>query len=224
MPAFAISQHPAAALHPLSGSMAVLVGLAAFAAVALQGLWGVAQHVNTIAHEGTHAIVGFGAGNKITKVELKPDGTGRTYMPAGVIPGDFTITFAGYVGPSAIGLLMAKMITLGEITEVLWLAVIGLAILLPLISTDFGRVYVIVTGLVLFLVAAYSTAGVKAVVAYGIAWFLLLSSIRKVLQRRWNAGDAANLRDLTHLPRVLWALLWLILTVAALAKGGSLLV
>jgi hypothetical protein len=84
MLAVGTTPHPLTALHPLPAPMAVLIGLAAFAVVALQGMWELAQHFNTIAHESADAVVGFGEGSKITKVELNPDGTGGTHMPAGV--------------------------------------------------------------------------------------------------------------------------------------------
>jgi xanthine/uracil/vitamin C permease (AzgA family) len=135
----AVAPHHLAGLQTrLPVSMAVLAGLAALAVVTLQGLWQISQHANTAVHEGAHALVRFGAGQRI-------------------------------------------------------------------------------------LIARYSTAGVEIAVTYGIAWFMLLSGIRKVLEHRWNASDAANLRDFTHLPRVLWALLWLVCTVGALAVGGRLL-
>jgi hypothetical protein len=217
--------HQVASLQkPLPAFMAILVGLAAFAVVALQGLWEIAQHFNTIAHEGAHALVRFGAGQRITGIELNANGTGLTEHVSRGREVQFAGPFVGYIGPSAFGLILAKMISLGEIVSALWLTVAVLAILLPLITTGFGRVYVIATGGVLFLIARYSTAGIETVVAYGLAWFFLLSGIRVVLVHRWKAKDAGNLRNYTHLPTLLWALLWLILTVAALAKGGSLLV
>ena len=64
----------------------------------------------------------------------------------------------------------------------------------------------------------------EGAVAYGIAWFLLLSGIRVVLLHGRHAHDAAILRQLTRLPRGVWAGLWLAGSAAALIFGGSLLV
>jgi hypothetical protein len=60
--------------------------------------------------------------------------------------------------------------------------------------------------------------------AYGIAWFLLLSGIRVVLRHGRDAHDAVVLRQLTRLPPGVWASAWLAGSAAALVFGGSLLV
>ncbi len=99
-----------------------------------------------------------------------------------------------------------------------------LAILLPVLRTSFGLVSVIVTGGLLFFVARYTTAAIETIVAYGLAWFLLLSGVRVVLAHGRGADDAGFLREATRLPRTLWSGLWLTGTVVALAVGGSLLV
>jgi hypothetical protein len=42
----------------LSAAGSVLTGLVALVAVSLQAIWLIARHVNTIAHEGAHALAG----------------------------------------------------------------------------------------------------------------------------------------------------------------------
>lgn len=210
---------------PLPAAMAVLVGLGALALVSLDEIWRVVQHLNTIAHEGAHALAGSGVGHKVVSITLKKkDGVGltRTNGPGGGAP--IVIAFVGYLGPSGFGLLAAKLLSLGYIAAVLWIAVAGLAILLPVLKEPFSFVSVIIAGALLFFVAAYTSAGVATVVAYGLTWFLLLSGIRVLLVHRTKAGDASNLRKMTHLPQAVWAAVWLFGAVAALGFGGSLLV
>ena len=80
------------------------------------------------------------------------------------------------------------------------------------------------TDLAVYLVACYAPLGAQIAVAYGIAWFLLPSGVGVVPQRGRDAIDAIALRELTRLPRGLWAGLWLAGSTAALAIGGGLLV
>lgn len=56
------------------------------------------------------------------------------------------------------------------------------------------------------------------------AWFLLLSGVRRVLQRRTGSGDGEKLQGLTGLPQFIWFLLWLAATLGAVAVGGKMLV
>src|SRR6202042_2982717 len=111
----------------LPAAVSVGIGLAALAAVGIQEIWLLLRHVNTIAHEGAHAIVGSAVGRKIKGVTLRPNATGETNTAGS---GSVAIGVAGYLGPSAFGLLAAKMIQLGHSVAVLWLTLILLAALL----------------------------------------------------------------------------------------------
>lgn len=219
------SSHRLAEAHaPLPAPLSVLVGLAALAMVSLDEIWRIAQHVNTIAHEGAHALAGSSMGHKIARVAIKSNGDGETIALAPGSRGRAVSLFAGYVGPSGFGLLAAKLISPGHAGAVLWLAVVLLAILLPVLSDRFSLLCVLITaGLLLFFVL-YTAAGVAAAVAYGLTWFLLLSGIRMVLAHGRGAGDAGKLREATRLPRALWVGLWLTGTVLALVVGGIMLV
>ena len=73
-------------------------------------------------------------------------------------------------------------------------------------------------------VCRYTPVGAQIVAAYGIAWLLLLSGVRRVLEVGVLSDDGASLAGLTHLPRLLWFLLWLAATLAAVAVGGKMLV
>ena len=64
----------------------------------------------------------------------------------------------------------------------------------------------------------------KVVAAYAIAWLLMLSGVRQVIDHGVGAADAGILADMTGLPRVVWTCVWLAGTLAALAFGGKLLV
>jgi Peptidase M50B-like len=209
---------------PLSAAGSVLIGLIALAVVGVQGIWEVARYVDTIAHEGMHAVAGSALGRKVHGVTLRRNGDGETRVSQGGFAGNVLIYFVGYLGPSAFGLGAAKLIGIGHSVAVLWLTLLLLIVLLVLLREWFSFVSVLVTGVLLFMVARYAAVGTQTAVAYGVAWFLLLSGVRKVIYRGTGAGDAGNLASMTHIGRSFWVLLWLAGSVAAVAVGGALLV
>ena len=208
----------------LSAAGSVLTGLVALVAVSLQAIWLIARHVNTIAHEGAHALAGSAVGRRIQYVTFKANGEGATKPSGGTLPGDFTIGLVGYLGPSLFGLGAAKLIEIGRIVAVLWLTLLLLVLLLFVLRETFSFVAVLATGVVLFLVARFGSVVADTVVAYLVTWFLLLSGVRVVLEDNLDAGDAGNLASMTHIWRGFWVLLWLAGSIAAVAIGGALLI
>jgi Peptidase M50B-like len=209
----------------LPGTTAVLVGVAALGAATLPGISLVTQHVNTMAHEGAHAAVGSVMGRRVTGVKLSGDGTGLTGLAGPRGAGLVLAGLVGYLGPSAVGVGAAKLIEVGHSVAVLWLTLLALVLLMvPLRRSAFGLTAVIATGIGIYLVARYAPVGGQVALAYGIAWFLLLSGIRVVLRHGRDAHDAVVLRQLTRLPPGVWASAWLAGSAAALVFGGSLLV
>ena len=209
---------------PLPAAGSVLIGLVALAAVSLQEIWLIARYVNTIAHEGGHAITGSAVGRKIQYVTFKTNGDGETKPSGGKLPGDVTIGVAGYLGPSAFGLGAAKLIEVGHSVAVLWLTLLLLIVLLCVLRKVFSYVPVIAAGLVIYLIARYGSVGADAIAAYLITWFLLVSGVRVVVDHNLGAGDAGILAGITHIGRAFWVFLWLVGSVAAVAIGGALLV
>jgi hypothetical protein len=209
---------------PLPGIVAVLIGLAALAAVGVQEVWMLARHVNTIAHEGAHAITGSAAGQRVARVTLQPDATGATVMLGGKGGGNLAVGVAGYLGPTAFGLGLAKLIEIGHSSAALWLSLLLLVLLLAVLRSVFSFVPVLATGALIYLVARYGSAGADSVTAYGVAWFLLLSGVRVVFDHGVNAADAGHLARLTHIRPGFWVLVWLAGSIAGLIAGGLLLV
>jgi hypothetical protein len=209
---------------PLPAAAAVLIGLAALATVGIQGIWLLARYVDTVVHEGAHALAGSALGRKVQSVKLKPNGDGETNLGPGGAGGNILIGFVGYLGPSVCGLGAAKLIEIGHSVAVLWLALLLLIFLLVVLREVFSFVPVLIVGGIIYLIARYATAGTQTVAAYGVAWLLLLSGVRKVIYRGTGAEDAATLRQMTHIWRGFWFTLWLAGTALALVVGGALLV
>ena len=199
-------------------------GLLVFIAFLIDGVWRVARHISVTAHEGAHVAAGWSVGHRVSGVKLNRDATGETATrgPGGF--GSVIIGFAGYLGPSLFGLATACLIALDQITIALWLALVCLAIMMILIRNFFGVMSVAISGVLVFLVLRYGSPEVQAVTACALSWFLLFSGVRWVLIDGTRAQDAAILTRSTRIPRFIWVIFWLAITVAALWVGGHLLI
>jgi Peptidase M50B-like len=207
----------------LPGPVSMALGLAALAAVVMPDLASFMQHVEVMAHEGAHAVVGSAFGRRVTAIRLFRNGTGRTVLAPDSGAGLIIAGIAGYLGPSGFGLAAAELIRIGHSVAVLWLALLLIVTLLAPLRWCFGVASVTVTALVLFLVVRYASLGVQITAAYGLSWFLMLAGVRTVLRHGTDAQDAHVLKRLTSLPRGFWHVLWLVGSLLALGTGGSLL-
>ena len=209
---------------PLSGGAALLIGLVMLVVVAFEGTWAVVRHIDTMAHEGAHAVVSSLSGRGVRSITIKPNGDGKTTFAGGGVSSTFLITVVGYVGPSAFGLGAAKLIESGYILSMFWVFLVLLAILLLAVRFSFAFVTVPIAGALVFLVAKFAPAHTQVITAYATAWLLLLSGVRTVVEHGLGAADAKILRSATGIPKLIWSLLWLAGSLAALAVGGRLLV
>ena len=208
----------------LSGAAAALIGLVALAVVAPIAGYQFIRHGTVMAHEGAHAVFGSLAGRKISGIALNPDATGGTLVGPGGCLGSIIVGFAGYVGPSLFGLGAAWAIHLGHSESVLWVALFLLVMLAFMLRRSYGMITVVFVGALVYLVGHYLPQGAQIVAAYFLTWLLLLSGVRRVLEIGALSSDGANLSQLTMIPRVIWYLLWLAVSLGALALGGKMLV
>ena len=214
-------------------SRPVIVGTAVLAAgcVVYRPTWRVLRHVATIVHEGGHAGVAALAGRRLRGVRLHSDTSGLTVSagrPTG--PGVVLTLLAGYLAPSALGLLAAAAVGAGRVVPVLWAAIALLVALLVMIRNLFGVLSVLLTAAVLVAVAGWAPPAWQSPAGYLLTWFLLLAAPRPVIElqrsrRRGlaSASDADQLAGLTRLPGLFWVGVFLLLTLAALATGTWLL-
>ena len=212
------------AIHPpLSSGESIVIGLAAAAVVLVPLLWSPVEHFSTMTHEGAHALLAVILGLTVTEVVLDRHAGGKTSIVGEGLRA-VLVALIGYLGPSLFGLGAAKIISLGDPVTVLWLVVLLLVLLLFLLGRSFGMFSVPIAIALFYLILRYTHTGTEVVVAYAVAWLLLLAGVRHAIGDGIRAADAHALRKQTHLPRVLWAALWLAGTGAALLIGGKLLV
>jgi Peptidase M50B-like len=207
----------------LSAAAAVLIGLAALVVISLDLGWRIVRHGGVMAHEGAHAVVGWLLFRKVSGIKMNPNGTGVTTMTGGGCLGTVFIGFAGYVGPSLFGLGAARLIEFGHVLAVLWATLFLLGVLLVAVRLSFGIITVLLVGAAVYGIARYTPVSVQLVAGYAIAWLLLLTGVRQILEFGVLASDAVKLARATGIPRLLWFLLWLAATLAAVAVGGSML-
>jgi hypothetical protein len=215
-----LAHNPASPPASVQAPVAILVLLA----FATEGIWRVMRHIGVIAHEGAHAVAGWSTGHKVGGVTLNSDATGATLI-AGTAGLSTVITgFAGYVGPSLFGLGAAVLLAHHQVEAVLAVTGIFLFIMLLLVRNSFGVFSVLVIGSLIVLLLWRGSLELQTIAAYALSWFLLLSGVRFVLMDGSGAADAGSLRKVTHIPRIVWATLWLVGTVAALWIGGRILI
>lgn len=206
----------------LNGGVALLVGLAAAAMSVLPVLWDLGHHFNTMAHESGHALVSTLLGHGVASVKMDLNGDGATRPRSGEF--SFLASVVGYVSPGLLGLGATKLIAMGHIVAVLWLYLVGLAILLIVARGWFAPAWIVTAGFLLYLTVRYADVGFQVLVAYGSTWFLLVSGFTMVIRHWAGAGDAGDLHQHTHLPRGFWAFLWLIGSAITLIVGTTQLV
>lgn len=200
-----------------------IVGAVALAAVLLA--WPVVRLLVTVCHEAGHAVVATLVGRKLRGIRVHSDTSGLTVSkgrPTG--PGMVATVFAGYPTASVVGLGAAWLAGAGHAAGLLWLLVVLLALMLLKVRNLYGALVVLALGAVVALASWYAPPVTLGWIAIGLAWLFLLAGPRPVVEllfRHSPGSDAAQLAGLTHVPKLVWNLVWLLLTVGALLLGGS---
>ncbi|MFI5616374.1 M50 family metallopeptidase [Streptomyces sp. NPDC051567] len=220
--------------------LVVVTGLVALGFVGVRPLWALSRNAVTIAHEGGHGLLALLTGRRLDGIRLHSDTSGVTVSrgrPSG--PGMVLTAAAGYTAAPLLGLGGAALLSAHRITLLLWAATALLAVMLVMIRNAYGALTVILTGATFLLVSWLAPAPVQAVFAYGVVWFLLLGGVRPVFElgasrrsRRGRAGstyrssdgapdsDADQLGRLTHVPAVVWLLVFHVVALCSLVGGG----
>ncbi|HSN12690.1 MAG TPA: M50 family metallopeptidase [Propionibacteriaceae bacterium] len=217
----------ALATQPLPGAQgSALLGVAALVVVALA--WPLVRLLVTICHEAGHALVAVLAGRRLSGIRVHSDTSGLTVSrgrPRG--PGMVATLLAGYPAPAVVGLGLAVLAGTGHAAGVLWLLVLLGVVLLVWVRNLYGALVVVLAAGAVGAVTWYAPPAMLGWVATGLAWLFLWAAPRPVLEllaHHSPGSDAAQLGALTRIPKFAWSLLWLVLTVAALAGGALLMV
>ena len=211
-----------------SAAVVVASAVVAMLLVGVPGLWRRSRHLVTIAHEAAHGLVAAASGRRLSGIRLHADTSGLTLSRGRASgPGMFFTTVAGYVGPALFGLGAAYLLRVGHSVGLLWALLVLLVLVLILIRNWFGLWLVGAASVVVFAVSWWGSVLLQSCCAYGGAWFLLLGAPRPVVElqsarRRGLApnSDADTLARLSGVPGLVWVVVFLVVTVGALALGG----
>lgn len=88
------------------------------------------------------------------------------------------------------------------------------------VGPSFGMAAIAIAGFVTYEFARHGTTTQGIVATYGIAWLLLFSGIRVVLEHWDGAGDAQILQGQTKIVPVTFARMWLVGAIFALLVGA----
>ncbi|MGC0366123.1 hypothetical protein ABH922_004107 [Rhodococcus sp. 27YEA15] len=218
----AVSPHPPAWVVQVAAVCAIVVVLEPH-------LWRIARNVVTIAHEGAHLIVAALVGRRLNGLRLHSDTSGvaiSSGKPTG--PGVIVMTFAGYVGPSILGIGAALLLGAQRAVSVLWIGLVVVAVMMALIRNLYGMFSLAVVGAVLFVLVWWGTQDQQVAAAYFLTLFLLFAGPRPVVElqrqrmRRGGAADsdADQLARLSPVPAIVWVVLFMLVNLSVLAVGG----
>jgi peptidase M50B-like protein len=213
-----------------NASLVLATGLGALAAVTIDGVWRWSRSVVTIVHEAGHALVALLTGRRLDGIRLHADTSGLTLSsgrPRG--PGMVLTAAAGYPSPSMVGLAGVALLAADQVTIMLWAGAAVLALMLIMIRNLYGALLLLVVGGAVVYVSLEAAGDVQAGFAYAMTWFLLLGSVRPVVElwrmrrRPGVSTDAHILAGLTRIPAGFWVTVFGTIAVGALGAGAWLL-
>jgi hypothetical protein len=127
------------------------------------------------------------------------------------------------------GLFGAWLLVRGQTTMVLWASMAFLVLMLFAVRGFLGWLTVPALIVVLYLVTMRVGPPLQSLYTHMWVWFLLIGAVQRmlhfVLDRQYENGtnDSTHLADLTLVPSAIWAFVFLVGTIGALAYGGAML-
>lgn len=193
--------------------------------VVLPPAWSVTRHLVTLVHEAGHAAVAVGTGRRLNGIRLHTDTSGLTVSsgkPRGA--GMIATAAAGYPAPAVLGLVSVVLVENDRTPWALYAGLATLALMLAFIRNWFGLLVVVAVGAGVALLIWRAPVRVQDFAALTFAWFLLLAAPRAAIdlwshrrRARTRTTDADVLARMTVLPAPVWNLLFIALTVGAVA-------
>ena len=195
--------------------------------VVLPPAWSITRHLVTLVHEAGHAAVAVLTGRRLNGIRLHTDTSGLTVSsgkPRG--PGMVATAAAGYLAPALLGLVSVVLVQNGRTAWSLYAGLATMALMLAFIRNWFGLVVVVAVGAAVALLIWRASAEAQDFAALTFAWFLLLAAPRATVdlwshrrRARTRTTDADVLARLTFLPAPVWNIVFVLLTVGALAAA-----
>jgi len=200
----------------------------------------------TFIHESSHALIAVLTGGSVQSLTISADTSGLTYSaPSGWFGGLLTSS-AGYIGTTVFGVAMLYLIrknfSPNKILTALGIFVGTMLIVFTVVSPVFNFLslqvayssvlFTIISGGVLAagLVALGIYANVR-VASFALAFLAIQCLFNAVTDQMTLllinspfvgaeiANDAANMQNATHLPALLWVLIWIGISIVMISFG-----
>lgn len=209
--------------------------LLVLAALVVAGLWfwsapwlAPLRLLVVLVHETGHALATLGFGGGVERVIVGADESGQclSSLPAGWLP-QIAVYSAGYVGSALSGALQLVLAFRFRLHRPVlyamgaWVTTMGLIYA----GNGFTLGYCLAMGAVLLVLARVLPAGAVRALVMVIAVFTGLYALFDLRDDLWLPGggpsDAVLLAARTHVPALIWSLLWSAVSAAVLVLAGS---
>ncbi|XXF75992.1 M50 family metallopeptidase [Myxococcaceae bacterium GXIMD 01537] len=179
-------------------------------------------------HESGHALATLLVGGSVEHITLASNESGAcmSRLPEGVLR-QVAVYSAGYVGSAVAGaVLLLATFRLGLRRWMLGAACVWLGVMGVLYARDpFTLMFCAGTALALGLAAKYLPDGLVEVLNLFLATFTALYAAFDLRSDLWNSAvraqsDASMLAERTHVPAMVWAVIWSLLSLALLGAAA----
>jgi hypothetical protein len=192
----------------------------------------------TFIHEGGHALAALVTGNSVESLSIATNASGETYTTQGGLFSQMLVSSAGYIGSMIYGVALLVMIRKAVAARVVLIASAALVFLLTII---YGVYKPVVSGAALsgipftFFAGALLTLGLVAVAKFAnsrlATFFLSFLAVQCVLNALLDLktvfflstpfgprlpSDAINMANATGIPALVWASVWITISVGIL--------
>jgi len=182
-----------------------------------------------LVHETGHALATLLFGGRVERIVVGADESGQclSALPPGWLP-QIAVYSAGYVGSAVSGALQLVLAFRFRLHRAVlyamgaWVSAMGLIYA----GNAFTLGYCLVMGAVLLVLARILPAGAVRAVVMVLAVFTGLYALFDLRDDLWRPGsggpsDAVLLAAQTHVPAIVWSLLWSVVSVVVLVVAAS---
>jgi len=192
----------------------------------------------TFIHEGGHALAALVTGNSVESLSIATNASGETYTTQGGLFSQMLVSSAGYIGSMIYGVTLLVMIRRAVAARVVLIASAALIFLLTIV---YGVYKPVASGAALsgipftFFAGTLLTLGLVAVARFAnsrvATFFLSFLAVQCVLNALLDLktvfflstpfgpslpSDAVNMANATGIPALVWASVWITLSVGIL--------
>jgi hypothetical protein len=188
----------------------------------------------TFIHEGGHAIAALLTGNSVQSLSVAMNASGETYTAQGGTFSQMFVSSAGYLGAMTFGALLlvlirravaARVVLMGSALVILVLTTV-FGFFKPLVAASWsslsGIPFTLFAGVALaiglFAVARFASARVATFVLSMLAVQCILNALLDLKTVFFLSSpfapavpnDAVSMANVTHIPAIIWAIIWIV--------------